>query len=380
MDFELSETHQLLADSARRFLRDELPFDERMRIATSRAGFSRQLWKRGADLGLLAALFDEDHGGLGGSGNDIALIFQAIGQVLAPQPFLESLIAGRIVAASTASEDILPSVIAGDLLLSPALYERHTRYELGQVTTFAEMSSDGWRLSGEKAVVRFARQSALLIVPALTVGDELGLFLVPPDQLGVTVRDYPLIDGGRGGEVVLRDVALEREARLEFERPALEVIESAVAAGIVGLCAEAVGIMDFVRDATVDYLRTRVQFGQPIGTFQALQHRMATLAIEIEQARSAMINAASRLADNPSLRTPPIAAAKFTIDRVSTIVSEEAIQLHGAIGMTWDFPIGHYAKRLIMIGHSHGDEDHHLDQYIAARQVTKVSGHAFDEA
>lgn len=373
MDFALSDTQQMLADMAGRFLRDGLPFEERLRVAGSPPGYSPELWRMGAELGLIAALFDEGAGGFGGTGGDIALIFRELGQVLATQPFLETLIAGRIVAASASHSDAVGRLLGGDMLAVPALYEPQARYDLDDVATRAVFERGRWHLTGDKAVVRFGGQADAFVVPARTTGDRLEAFLVPADARGVSIHDYGLIDGGRGGELSLRDVALDGEARLRFDRPASDVICGAVAAGLVGLCAEAVGIMDFVRETTLEYLRTRVQFGRPLGSFQALRHRMADLAVEIEQARSATINAAARLDGDPGAREAAVSAAKYTIDRVATLVSEEAIQLHGGIGMTWELPVSHYAKRLTMIGHQYGDEDHHLDRYIALRSVSRAS-------
>jgi alkylation response protein AidB-like acyl-CoA dehydrogenase len=194
------------------------------------------------------------------------------------------------------------------------------------------------------------------------VADGLSLFLVEAGAPGLSLRDFALIDGGRGGEI---SIAGGSARRIGEEGAAGPVIEAASAAGLVALCAEAVAIMEAIREQTLEYLRTRRQFGQPIGQFQALRHRMADVALEIEQARSAALNAAALLEADRLARERAVSAAKFTVDRVGTLVAEEAIQMHGGIGMTWELPLSHYAKRLVMIGHLLGDEDHHLDRYIA---------------
>ena len=210
---------------------------------------------------------------------------------------------------------------------------------------------------------------------ARTSGDEddeagISLFLVSAGTPGLTVRGYGLIDGGRAAEVTLTDVKLGPDALLGEAGAGYPLLERATGRGILALCAEAVGAMDCARDATLEYLRTRRQFGTPIGSFQALQHRMADVLLEIEQARSAVINAAAAL-DNPDrvTRERALSAAKFTIGRIGTLVAEESIQLHGGIGMTWELPLAHYAKRLVMIDHQLGDEDHHLRRYIALAQA-----------
>jgi alkylation response protein AidB-like acyl-CoA dehydrogenase len=199
-----------------------------------------------------------------------------------------------------------------------------------------------------------------------TVEDEVGisLFLVPADAQGLAVRGYPTIDGGRAAELTLQDVKLPANALLGAPGAGFATIENAVGAGIVALCAEALGAMDEAKKATLEYLQTRKQFGMFIGSFQALQHRMANMLLEIEQARSAVINAAAALSAERVVRERALSAAKFSIGRIGTLVAEESIQMHGGIGMTWELPLAHYAKRLIMIDHQLGDEDHHLQRYI----------------
>ncbi len=235
----------------------------------------------------------------------------------------------------------------------------------------AERSGDGWTLNGAKAVVTGGEHADLFLVSARTSGAEddaagISLFLVSAGTPGVTVRGYDLIDGGRAAELGFENVALGADSLLGEAGAGHALLEHATGRGILALCAEAVGAMDCARDATLEYLRTRRQFGVPIGSFQALQHRMADVLLEIEQARSAVINAAAAL-DHPdrATRERALSAAKYTIGRIGTLVAEESIQLHGGIGMTWELPLAHYAKRLVMIDHQLGDEDHHLRRYIA---------------
>ncbi len=366
MDFTHSDDRQMLADTLGRYLAQKYDFETYKRIAASDVGFSRETWAALAELGIVGALFDEAAGGFGGTGFDIAVVFEALGRALVVEPFLGTLMAGRLIGDRTA---LIERVIAGTSILAFAHYEPQSRYDLTELATTAVRTDDGWVLNGSKAVVPQLEAADQILVSACTDGGlgkqaGLSLFLVPADAAGVVVRGYPLIDGGRGGELLLDGVTLDPDALVGVESDAYEAIEATIAAGIVALCAEAVGVMEVLRDATLDYLRTRTQFGVPIGKFQALQHRMATVALEIEQARSAVINAAAALAGDRWHRERAVSAAKFTIGRVGTLTAEEAIQMHGGIGMTWELPLSHYAKRLTMIDHQLGDEDHHLERYV----------------
>ena len=366
MDFNHSDDRQMLADTLGRYLAQKYDFETYKRIAVSDSGFSRETWGALAELGIIGALFGEEAGGFGGSGFDISVVFEALGRALVVEPFLGTLMAGRLLADR---HDLLEQVIAGTSILAFAHFEPQGRYDLTELATTAVRAGDGWVLSGTKAVVPQLEAADYILVSACTDGGlgksaGLSLFLVPADAAGVTVRGYPMIDGGRGGELLLKDVTLGADALVGPENDAFEGIEATVAAGIVALCAEAVAVMAVLRDATLDYLRTRTQFGVPIGKFQALQHRMATVALEIEQARSAVINAAAALDGDRWHRERAVSAAKFTIGRVGTLTAEEAVQMHGGIGMTWELPLSHYAKRLTMIDHQLGDEDHHLERYV----------------
>jgi alkylation response protein AidB-like acyl-CoA dehydrogenase len=225
-------------------------------------------------------------------------------------------------------------------------------------------------LSGAKAVVQHGENASLFLVSARTAGaddEEEGvtLFLVPRDAAGVGVRGYRKIDGGRAAEVTFDNVSLDDGALLGLSGEGYATLEYAIARGVLALCAEAVGAMDVAKEHTLEYLHTRKQFGVPIGSFQALQHRMADLLLEIEQARSAVINAAAALGAARTVRERALSAAKYSIGRIGTLVAEECIQLHGGIGMTWELPLAHYAKRLVMIDHQLGDEDHHLERFVA---------------
>ncbi|ACR30259.1 acyl-CoA dehydrogenase family protein [Burkholderia glumae] len=384
MDFTHSEDRRMLADSLNRFVAEQYGFAVRARIVGSEAGYSDDLWRRFAALGVLGALFPEADGGFGGAGFDIAVVFECLGRGLVVEPFLGALMAGRALAlgagqgqGAAVHRERLAALLDGRAVAAFAHTEPSTHYEPHRVATRALPTAQGWRLDGEKGVVAHGGSATFFVVSARLAeadgaaagGDDdddpagLALFVVPREAPGVSVRAYPTIDGGRAAEVRFERVALDAGARLAGDGAAL--LERVTGFGLLALGAEAIGAMDVVRAQTIDYLRTRRQFGQPIGGFQALQHRMADLLLEIEQARSAVINAAAALELPRAARERALSAAKYTIGRTGARVAEEAIQLHGGIGMTWELPLAHYAKRLVMIDHQLGDEDHHLARYIA---------------
>ena len=364
MNFNLTEDRRMLADTLARYLSREYDFPERERIAKAKAGCSREQWAQFAEMGVIGALFSEADGGYGGAGFDLAVVFEALGRALALEPFLGTLMSGCALAAAGRGAE-LEQVIAGTRIVAWAHQEADGGYEAHYVATSAKQSGAGWLLDGGKSAVEQGEGADAYIVSARLSGavdeeDGIALFLVPRDL--VDVAGYPNIDGGRSADLTLKQVALPASALLVDD--AKEVLAQAQARGIVALCAEAVGAMEVAKAATLEYLQTRKQFGVPIGSFQALQHRMADLALDIEQARSALINAAAALEQGGAARDKAISAAKYTIGRVGTLVAQEAIQLHGGIGMTWELPLSHYAKRLVMIDHQLGDEDFHLARYM----------------
>ena len=377
MDFQLTEDRRMLADTLNRFIAEQYGFDVRNRIARSETGFSRELWVRFAELGVIGALFDEAHGGFGGDGFDIALVFEALGRGLVVEPFLDTLIVGRALAlaGSDAQRESIARLIDGSLIAAFAHDEPGSHYETCRASTrAAQRDGARWVLNGAKGVVQHGEHADVLLVSARTSGsddDEAGisLFVVPRSADGVRVRGYPKVDGGRAAEITLANVELGADALVGAEGSGFATLEYACGYGLVALAAEALGAMDVARDFTLDYLRTRKQFGVPIGSFQALQHRMADVLLDVEQARSAVINAAAALGasspDGRRERERALSAAKYSVGHIGARVAEESIQLHGGIGMTWELPLAHYAKRLVMIDHQLGDEDHHLERYIA---------------
>ena len=372
MNFQHTDDRRMLADTLDRFVAEQYGFETRNRIAYGEAGVSPDLWARFAELGAIGALFPEADGGFGGAGFDVAVVFESLGRGLVVEPFLGALMVGRALGAAgnDAQKEHIASLIDGTTVAALAHDEPGAHYELARVSTRAVRQGDGWVLSGAKAVVLQAEHAQLLLVSARTSGTDdskegISLFLVPGEAAGLTVRGYGRIDGGRAAEVTLDGVSLGADALLGVEGDGFATLELAVGWGVLALCAEALGAMEVARKNTLEYLQTRKQFGVPIGSFQALQHRMADLLLEIEQARSAVINAAAAMDADRLTRERALSAAKFSIGRIGTLVTEESIQMHGGIGMTWELPLPHYAKRLVMIDHQFGDEDHHLQRYIA---------------
>ncbi|WP_128891759.1 acyl-CoA dehydrogenase family protein [Erythrobacter sp. HKB08] len=357
MDFSIGEDRQMLVDSFSRFLADKAGWEARNAAIESDEGFDKDVWQGLAELGVLGALFGEEAGGFGGTPFDVGVVFGEVGRAIAVGPFLATLIGGRILA-DAGDTDTLENVIAGATMLTfahePAV---NADGSIADATT-ASASGDGHTLTGRKGVVDYLGAADLAVVTAELDG-QLAAFLVDLTASGVERRDYPLVDGGTAGELVLDGAPgklLARDAKAS--------VDAAHAMGLVGTVWEAVAVMDVLRDSTIDYLKTRKQFGIPIGKFQALQHRMATVALEIEQARSAAINAAANFDKGETARDRFGSAAKYTVGKTGRLATEEAIQMHGGIGMTWELPLSHFAKRLTMLGHLLGDEDEHLARFM----------------
>lgn len=373
VDFALTEERQMLQDTLRRYLADRYSTETLNGILQEDEGYSRAVWSELAELGVIGALFGESEGGFGGAGFDLAVVFEEFGRAGVVEPFLDTaVLAGGLIAdlGSDGQKAIVDEVIAGSVQLAFAHGEPDSRYELSRVSAKAEMRGDALVLNGRKAVVGNGGNAQTLVVSARSggdVADEAGisLFLVPADTPGLSRRAYPVMGGGTAAEIVLRDVEVPSNAALGAIGEAFPAIERRAAYAIAALCAEALGAMESAKDLTVDYLRTRKQFGRPLGKFQALQHRMADMLVEIEQARSAVINAAGHLDRDRATRERQVSAAKNLIGRVGRLVAEETIQMHGGIGMTQEYGLAHLAKRMVMVDHRFGDTDHHLERFIA---------------
>lgn len=372
MDFNHSEERQMLGDTITRWVMNDYPLKARLEAGVSELGYAPDRLAALAELGVIGALFGEDAGGFGGAGFDLAVVFEGLGKGLVIEPLLPALLAGSILenAGNDAQKALLEPVIEGAKTLAFAHFEADDGDDPRWIETTAKKGADGWEISGHKAVVRNGGSADYLVVSARTSGDAgqadgLSLFLVPTDAKGIETHAYSTIEGGGAAEISLDLKSLTMGSLIGDEGKALDVLNHALGRGIVAIGAEALGIMDVIRAMTIEYIQTRKQFGVPIGKFQALQHRMAEMLLEIEQMRSAVIRAAAVLEEPGVERERAVAALKVTTNKTATLVAEESIQIHGGIGMTWEHDLGHFAKRLTMITHELGDEDYHLTRYIA---------------
>ena len=370
MDFNHTEERQMLAETVGRFVADKYAIDRRHKIVDMETGYDPEVWAEMAELGLVGALFTEEAGGFGGTGFDVMVVFEQLGKGLVVEPFLPNLVAGSVLARAGRT-DLIEEIIAGGTLAAFAHGEPSSRYDLSDVQTTAVKDGNDYVLNGAKAVVMGGDAADHLVVSARLSGerrDETGiaLFLVPGDA--VERRGYGTADGYRAAEIRLDDVRVPADALLSDDGFAW--IADAQRIGTVAVCAEALGAMQVCADMTLDYLKTRKQFGVVIGKFQALAHRMADVLTEIEEARSIVINAAGNL--GTEREDWHVSAAKNFIGRAGKLVAEESIQLHGGIAMTWEYAVGHYAKRLVMIDAMFGDTDHHLERCIALGRERSV--------
>ena len=370
MDFELSEEQRLLNDSVERLLTDRYTFDARQHFMQEPLGFSRELWRRYAELGLLGLPFKEEYGGVGGGPVETMIVMEAFGRALALEPFLATIVLGggclRLGATAELCASLIPKIVNGHLLLAFAHAERQSRYDLADVASTARKDGSNYVLDGAKTLIVHGDCADKLIVSARLAGERrdqhgIGLFLVDADAAGLSRRGYPTVDGLRAAEVTLAGVRVGAEAVIGEPGNAFPLIARVVDAAIAALAAEAVGAMAAMHQVTVDYLKTRKQFGVPIGSFQVLQHRAADMLIALEQARSMCMLATMMTDERDEVdRCKAIAAAKVQIGRSGRFIGQQAIQLHGGIGMTMEYKVGHYFKRVTAIDTLFGDADHHL--------------------
>ncbi len=370
MDFDLSEEQRLLKESLDRLIGDRYAFEQRKAYAQSPEGWSRELWAQYAELGLLGLPFAERYGGSGGGPVETMIAMEAFGRALALEPFLATVVLGggflRHGGNAEQCAALIPKIADGSLTIAFAHTERQSRYNLADIATRAARDGAGWVLDGEKGVVLHGDSADRLIVTARTSGgrrdrEEVGLFLVDAKAAGVSRRGYPTQDGLRAAEITLVGVRVGPEGVLGEAGAALPLVERVVDEAIAALCAEAVGAMAVMHELTVEYLKTRRQFGREIGSFQVLQHRAVDMLVALEQARSmAMFATMMTAEDNAAERRSALSAAKVQIGRSGRLVGQQAIQLHGGIGMTMEYKVGHYFKRVTMIDTLFGDAGHHL--------------------
>jgi pimeloyl-CoA dehydrogenase small subunit len=372
MDFDLSEEQRLLKDSVEGLLKKDYDFDARKKYGAEPGGWSRAIWGKLAEQGLLGLPFAEDDGGFGAGSVETMIVMEALGRALVLEPYLPSVIlAGGFLRRGASPEQkakYLPGLIDGSHSFAFAQLEKSSRYDLADVATTARKNGDGWVINGEKFVVLNGGSADVFVVTARTSGGQrdpggIGVFLVPADASGIARKSYPTQDGLHAADVTFTGVEIGADAAIGDPSNALPLIERVVDDARAALCAEAVGAMEESLKTTVEYMKTRSQFGVPIASFQVLQHRAADMFVALEQARSmAMFATMAADSDDARERATSIAAAKVQVGRSLKFIGEQAIQLHGGIGMTFEAKIGHYFKRLTMIEKTFGDSDYHLSR------------------
>lgn len=369
MDFNFTEEQTMIRDSLAKLIKDKYDFDTRRKVVASKDGWRPEMWAQFVELGLTAAPFSEEDGGLGGGPIDSMVVMEEFGKGLVVEPFLQTVVIGGgfLKRGTTAQkEEHLAALIGGEAVFAFAYAEPKGRYNLADLETTAKKDGAGWKISGHKAVVVGAPWASHLIVTARTGGGRrdakgVGVFIVPKSAKGVTTRDYPTVDGRRASEVYFDNVAVGPEAVIGED--SLGLVELVTDEAIAALAAEACGAMKVAQAMTVEYSKTRKQFGTPIGKFQVLQHRMVDMFMEAEQSVSMTYMATLKLGEDDVTRKKAASATKVRIGQAGRFVGQSAIQIHGGMGMTDELAIGHYFKRLTIIDSEFGNVDHHLKRY-----------------
>ena len=370
MDFNTTDEQTMLRDTVARYLADTYTFDTRMKTVHGGAGWNPAVWKAFAEeLGILGAPFAEDHGGLGGGAVENMIVMEEIGRALVIEPYLGTVViaGGALKATGGAIADaVIPEIIAGNAIIAFAYAEPQGRYNLADLRTTAKADGAGYLLNGHKSVVYSAPYATHLLVTARSGGaqrdqDGVSLFLIPANAKGVTRRDYPTVDGASASEVYFENVAVGAEHRIGGEGTALPLIEQIVDEATAAVCAEACGVTRVLHATTLDYAKQRKQFGKAIGDFQVIQHRLVDMFMEVEQAVSITMMATLKL--DTAERAAAVSAAKSKVGKACKFVGQNAVQVHGGIGISNELAVGHYFKRATMIEGQFGSVDHHLRRY-----------------
>ena len=375
MDFNFKEEQLAFADALKRWVTRDYSFEQRSKIVHSPSGVSDAAWSMLAELGMTALPVPEQQGGFNGSAVDMFVVMQELGRGLVVEPYLATVIGAEVLKTGGGHGQLLEQVAAGELKLACAFTERQSRYDLADIATSAHAATGtgagGYVINGSKSIVLHGAQAGSLLVSARSSGAQrdaagISLFVVPAATAGVAITDFRTLDGLRAANITFTNVQLPAAALVGAEGAAWDTLEHAADYGAALLCAEALGAMEAIFSATLDYLKTRTQFGAPIGKFQALQHRMADMYIHLEQARSMALLAAVRMASpNAAERRRTVSAAKFRVGQALKFVGQQAVQLHGGMGVTDEVLASHHFKRLTMIELTLGDADHHLQRFIA---------------
>ncbi len=372
MDFTYTETQDMVRDTLARFLADTYSFDARQKMIGSDMGRDPAIWQALAqELGMLGAPFAEAHGGLGGGALENAIVMEEMGKVMAIEPYLQTVVIGggalKVVGGAQA-DAIIPQIISGEVIIAFAYAEPQGRYNLANIRTTAKKDGASYILNGHKSVVYAAPWATHLLVTARTGGSGheaggISLFLIDAKTPGIVRRDYPTVDGFRASEIYFENAAVPGDSLLGDEGAALPLIEQIVDEATVAVCAEACGVTEKLHHGTLEYSKQRKQFGQEIGRFQVLQHRMVDMFMEVEQARSMTIMGTLKLDLPAAQRMAAVSSCKAKVSRAANFVGQNAVQTHGGIGITQELAIGHYFKRATMIESQFGNVNYHYDRY-----------------
>ncbi|HEY3636986.1 MAG TPA: acyl-CoA dehydrogenase family protein [Rhizomicrobium sp.] len=386
MDFSYSEEQELLRNSVTRFLADHYDYDAFRQVSRSEAGRRPECWRQFAEMGLLGAALPEAYGGLGGSAVETMIIMEAFGRALVVESYVPTVvIAGGLLhlgGSEAQKREWLPKIASGEAMFAFAFAEPNGRFNLADLTTTAKRRGSDYLLNGQKAVVLGAPFADHLIVTARSSGgrrDENGVSVLIVDKRakGISTRDYPTADGLRASEITFENVTIPADALVGEEDHGLQPINQIVDRAIAAHCAEALGAMRVMHEATIEYAKTRKQFGAAIGSFQVLQHRMVDMFMQLEEAASMTLMATLKLDGNPVERSRAVSATKVQIGKAGRFVGQNAVQIHGGIGMTDELALGHYFKRVTMLDALYGNVDHHLQRYIALSK--KMDSHGGQE-
>ena len=370
MIFERTDEQRMMQEGAERFIRDQYRFEARKAVAASQAGWSTAHWENFAELGWLALLIPEAAGGLGFAFTDVAVLLEAFGNGLVLEPFISTAVLGAFILEQADRLEELEAVATGTLRLALAHEEPGERHQRGNAGTIGRRTASGFSLTGTKTVVLDGPAADQFIVSASIEGEDgLALFLVPSNSPGLQRNDYPLIDSTRACDLELSGVALPSANLLAAGGAGIRILNEALDRAVLAQSAEALGAMETVMQLTAEYIKTRVQFGQPIGKFQALQHRMAEMFTHAESARSMLLQGLAALEAEPAIREAAVSATKIAISKAGFFVGAEGMQLHGGMGMTEETAVGHYFKRLVALEKTYGDRDWHLDRFIRLTAV-----------
>jgi alkylation response protein AidB-like acyl-CoA dehydrogenase len=371
MDFSLNEVQLMLADSIEKFIANDYAFEARQEYSGSALGYSNDVWQTFAELGWTAFPFSEEDGGFDGGPVDLMVVMERLGRGLVVEPYLANIVlAGGVLkraANDTQKADWLSPLIGGELQAALAFVEPQGRYDINNIATTAVRDGDSWIINGSKGYVLNGAYADLIIVPARTSGEQcdtngITLFGISRESAGVSTRDYASIDGQRAAEISMQNVTLSPDKIIGDIDKGYGALQAAIDDATLAVCAEAVGIMSVLTEKTIEYSKNRVQFGVPISSFQALQHRMVEMYTACEQSRSLLMWAAMTIADDGDDAAKAVHSVKYQIGIAGTLVGEEAVQIHGGMGVTWELDVAHYFKRLTAINLMFGNADWHLDR------------------